>query len=212
MCVNDTVVAQYAATGGIGALVIAGTGSIAYGRNSSGEEAQQGGWPPVIFGDEGSGTWIARKALAFLSEVYDGRRRECVLSREVEHKLGIKSGKELISICIEIENKRWADPGLAFVVDSAASLGNEDAVAIIKEASEKTSTLAIGVIEKLKLYNEKPFLVGTWGSALVKSPLYLEYFTRTLTEKYPDAQVVVSEKDAAEGACAIALAHLALDR
>ena len=48
---------------GPGVIVIAGTGSIAYGRNREGQTARAGGWGFAI-SDEGSGHWIGRTAVA----------------------------------------------------------------------------------------------------------------------------------------------------
>ena len=45
-----------------GVVIIAGTGSIAYGHNGQGQAARAGGWGYVL-GDEGSGYWIGRHAL-----------------------------------------------------------------------------------------------------------------------------------------------------
>lgn len=42
-----------------GILVLAGTGSIAFGRNKKGKTARAGGWGPKR-GDEGSGYWIGK--------------------------------------------------------------------------------------------------------------------------------------------------------
>ena len=50
----------------------AGTGSIVYGRNASGLAARAGGWGHMI-GDEGSGYWIGREALAAVVRAADGR-------------------------------------------------------------------------------------------------------------------------------------------
>ena len=47
---------------GPGIIVIAGTGSIAYGRNAHGRTARAGGWGFAI-GDEGSAHWIGREAV-----------------------------------------------------------------------------------------------------------------------------------------------------
>ena len=44
-----------------GIALIAGTGSVAYGRDSSGREARAGGWGWQL-GDDGSGAWIVREA------------------------------------------------------------------------------------------------------------------------------------------------------
>ena len=64
LVVNDALVALEAgAPDQPGVVVISGTGSIAYGRNREGEAARAGGWGYVL-GDEGSGYWIGRAALA----------------------------------------------------------------------------------------------------------------------------------------------------
>ena len=44
-----------------GIALVAGTGSVAYGRTRDGREAQRGGWGWMI-GDEGGGAWITREA------------------------------------------------------------------------------------------------------------------------------------------------------
>src|SRR5262249_50032839 len=61
--VNDALVALEAgAPGRPGIVVIAGTGSIAYGRDTNGRAARAGGWGYVL-ADEGSGYWLGRQAL-----------------------------------------------------------------------------------------------------------------------------------------------------
>jgi glucosamine kinase len=62
--IGDTRIALEAAFGsGPGVIVIAGTGSIAYGRNPQGRTARAGGWGFAI-SDEGSAHWIGRTALS----------------------------------------------------------------------------------------------------------------------------------------------------
>src|SRR5512143_3890881 len=60
---------------GPGVMLIAGTGSIAYGRGPSRVLARCGGWGPA-FGDEGSGAWIGRKSLGIVASAADGREPE----------------------------------------------------------------------------------------------------------------------------------------
>ena len=52
--------------------LVAGTGSVAYGRNAAGKTARAGGWG-YLAGDEGSAYWIGREALAALALALDGR-------------------------------------------------------------------------------------------------------------------------------------------
>lgn len=53
-----------------GIALIAGTGSVAYGRNTTGEEARAGGWGWML-GDEGGGAWIVREAVRVLMQRRD---------------------------------------------------------------------------------------------------------------------------------------------
>src|ERR1041385_2690240 len=71
--VSDGDIALYGATDGRpGIVVISGTGSIAVGMNRQGKRAYAGGWGPVA-GDEGSGSWIARRALEAVARGGDER-------------------------------------------------------------------------------------------------------------------------------------------
>lgn len=53
-----------------GISVIAGTGSIAYGRNGRGHTARAGGWGFAV-ADEGSAHWIGRQAVAAIFRAFD---------------------------------------------------------------------------------------------------------------------------------------------
>ncbi len=77
-----------------GIVLIAGTGSIALGKNSSGEQARAGGWGPT-FGDEGSGYDIARRALKAVASSFDGRSPKTLLTELVTRTLRISSTADL---------------------------------------------------------------------------------------------------------------------
>src|SRR5208282_5337297 len=69
--VGDTEIALEAAFGaGPGVIAIAGTGSIAYGRDAAGHTARAGGWGFAI-SDEGSGHWIGRRAISAILNARD---------------------------------------------------------------------------------------------------------------------------------------------
>src|SRR5216683_3077534 len=69
--VGDTVIALEAAFGaGPGVIAIAGTGSIAYGRDANGHTARAGGWGFAV-SDEGSGHWIGRRAISAILSAHD---------------------------------------------------------------------------------------------------------------------------------------------
>lgn len=58
--------------GGAGVLLIAGTGSVAYGRSEDGRVSRCGGWGMIV-GDEGSGYAIGRAGLAAVLRSVDRR-------------------------------------------------------------------------------------------------------------------------------------------
>jgi glucosamine kinase len=69
--VGDMQIALAAAFGaGPGVIVIAGTGSIAYGRDAQGRTARAGGWGFAV-SDEGSAHWIGRTAVSALLRTID---------------------------------------------------------------------------------------------------------------------------------------------
>lgn len=49
------------------------------------------------------------------------------------------------------------------------------------------------------------FTVGAWGSAIVKNPRHYQLFKERFREKYGNVTVTVANRDAAYGACSIAL-------
>src|SRR6185369_3788449 len=80
LVVNDALVALEAgAPEQPGIVVIAGTGSIAYGRNDRNQSARAGGWGYVL-GDEGSGYWIGRAALRAVLREADRRGPQTLLT------------------------------------------------------------------------------------------------------------------------------------
>ncbi|MBV9718802.1 MAG: hypothetical protein JOZ77_05755 [Candidatus Eremiobacteraeota bacterium] len=71
LLLHDTPIAHAGALGGAaGVVVIAGTGSVVYGRDDSGHSCTLGGWG-FLFGDEGSAFAIVRDALAMLMRARD---------------------------------------------------------------------------------------------------------------------------------------------
>lgn len=204
-CLNDAEMTHYTVTGGTGVLVIAGTGSIAFARNSRGESVRVGGWIFSILSDEGSGSYITRKALFWYSRYLDGVIPQTELIRLIKEKLGDLGRKELMLFATDIATPPWDMPSLSVEVNQAAAAGDPYANEILADAAKCTFSLADAAIEKLRLTEEEELRVGVWGSAIVKSRLHLEHFTRLVHEKYPAAKVILPEKEAVEGACLMAL-------
>lgn len=86
---SDGEVALHGAFGGgPGVLLIAGTGSVAYGRGPDGRTERCGGWG-MYLGDEGSGYAIGREALAAALRSVDGREERTALLPRMLELLGV---------------------------------------------------------------------------------------------------------------------------
>ena len=71
-----------------GINVVAGTGSVAYGRDPQRHGYRVGGWS-LFFADEGSCSWVARQLITEFVKQSDGRRPRSAIYEEVRSALGI---------------------------------------------------------------------------------------------------------------------------
>ena len=95
LVVNDALIALEAgAPGEAGVVIVAGTGSIASGRDADGHAARAGGWGHVL-GDEGSGYWLGRQALQAVVRASDGRGQATSLTASVLNHYGVSRARDL---------------------------------------------------------------------------------------------------------------------
>jgi glucosamine kinase len=117
-----------------GIVLIAGTGSMAYGRGPSQKMARCGGWGPVC-GDEGSGAWIGRRALSVITGSADGREPETGLLPAILTHLELESPDELISWAAGATSRDFA--ALAAPVMTVAATGDLRANSLCTLATEE---------------------------------------------------------------------------
>lgn len=79
---GDSEIALEGAITGVGGILIAGTGSVAFGKNAEGDTVRVGGWGHLI-DDYGSGYSIGRDALAATVQTFDGRKQAEMLKNAV---------------------------------------------------------------------------------------------------------------------------------
>jgi len=176
--VSDGDIALYGATDGRpGVIVISGTGSIAVGMNRQGKRAYAGGWGPVA-GDEGSGSWIARRALQSVARATDGRGPKTSLTAAACEFFQVATPDDLSTAIYAptITNDRIA--GFSKLVIQAAHDGDEVAREILKDAGKELGKAVVTVIHKLKMDNER-FQVAFIGGVFAAG----ELVTQTLREQ-----------------------------
>jgi N-acetylglucosamine kinase-like BadF-type ATPase len=145
-----------------GVVVIAGTGSIAIGINDKGEQARAGGFGPTL-SDEGSGHYIAQRALKEVVSSFDGRSPRTLLAERICDRLGVASPADLPGVIYNSDSEPVEIAPLAELVDEAAREGDEVAREILAGAGRELGRLARSVIEKLNL-NPIAFRVACVGS------------------------------------------------
>jgi N-acetylglucosamine kinase-like BadF-type ATPase len=193
LCMNDAELANYSINGGIGILLNSGTGSIAFGMDARGRKARVGGWPVSVFGEEGSGAWVARKALRHLGKWFDHVVPDSAMVSLVRRELGLQTRKQFVDFCIHFVNDDILS--VAPLVDRAALSGDEAAVSLLKAAASESFTLVDDLAPQLGFGTHTAFKVGLWGSNVLKSTYHVTYFTELLKRQYPYAQVCFSDTD-----------------
>ena len=166
----DAVVALEDAFGDeAGILLIAGTGSVCYGRSPTGKLARCGGWG-FFCGDEGSGAWIGRRALSVVTASADGREPETALVGALLHALTLAKIEELVSWGANATVQQLAQ--LAPIVVSVAATGDLRANSILAIAAEEL-VLHVRTLAKDLFADERAALPVAFSGGLMQPGSFL---------------------------------------
>jgi N-acetylglucosamine kinase-like BadF-type ATPase len=199
--VGDMVIAMEAAFGeGPGVIVIAGTGSIAYGRNSAGETARAGGWGFAI-SDEGSGHWIGRSAVAACMRAYD-KAADAGPSESLDNIMrswGVRSREQLVVAA----NKLPDFAALFPAVVSAAEDGDAMACSVLTQAGGELANLAGIVIARL-FGKRRAIPLAVSGGVFGNSAIVRRVFEKSVRAAYPRTLLNRKVIEPVHGALALA--------
>lgn len=186
---TDARVALAGATGAKpGVVIIAGTGSIACGVNSRGRFARAGGWGPTM-GDEGSGSYIGRRALESVMMSYDYRGEPTSMMEPILRHFGVTSPPELPPIIYDDPDKAMREIAqLSRIAVSAAEEGDKVARGILKDAAKELAVAVIAVIEQLRMERED-FQVAYVGGVFEAGELILDPLREEIQTFAPRAEI-----------------------
>jgi N-acetylglucosamine kinase-like BadF-type ATPase len=202
--VNDALVALEAGVPGApGVVIIAGTGSIAYGRNDAGEAARAGGWGYVL-GDEGSGYWIGRAALRAVLRESDQRGPKTALTPLLLRHFGVTQAQNLLHEVYHSNLRPSAIGALAQCVQQAFSAADEVAIGILRAAADELEGSGMSVARRLGLIG-KPITYVLSGGILRAVPWLRDELQRRLPVRSPNSSAVLLEREPASGAVTLAL-------
>lgn len=161
-----------------GINVVAGTGSIAYGRNRKGEEARCGGWSEW-FSDEGSGRWLGMKCMELFSKEADGRIERGPLYELVRERFSLDEDTEMIDVFEgSILERRERIAALQEILLEAAGQKDEAALGAYEAAAEELALMAITL--KKRLFGEETCVAAGSGGIFKVGEVLLEPFGKRL--------------------------------
>ena len=157
---------------------VAGTGSIAYGRNAEDKLARVGGWG-YIFGDEGGGFDITRQALRAMLRHEEGWGPDTELHHALIVETGARDANDLMHRFYTNEFSRPTIASYAKIVDRVANTGDAVARNIIVNASQQLATAVSAV--RMQLFERGETAKIAYIGGVFKSEMLRERF-RLLVE------------------------------
>ena len=182
-----------------GVIVIAGTGSIAFGRNAQGQSARAGGWGYAV-SDEGSGHWVGRHALSAVLRAHD-EGRDTALTAAVLQAWNAGDLRDLVRAANAHPAPDFAQ--LFPVVLQSAKEGDELAASLLAQAGAELAALAKVVIQRLWARGVQ-MRVAMGGGVFQHSPQVRRVFLNAVRAEHPSAAVCFRVVDASEGALLLA--------
>ena len=187
--VGDMVITLEAAFGaGPGIIAIAGTGSIAYGRNSQDRTARAGGWGFAV-SDEGSGHWIGRSAVSAVLRARDKDEGQGTqLLESILNFWHLETDEQLV-----LAANATPPPDFAALFPSvlaAAESGDAVSVGILTQAGAELAVLT-QIVSRRIFREDEAIRVAMSGGVFENSVLVRRIFYNRLEAAHP--QVAISE-------------------
>ena len=198
--VGDEVIAHTGALNGKeGIILIAGTGSICFGKNSAGKSATAGGWGHLL-GDEGSGYGLGRDAIRAVSRILDGYGEPTAIRELIAGEFGLDTPEKIVSYVYS--NDKSAVAKISHLVEKAYWDKDPVAIGIVRSNAEALVDIVMAVSSRLGLEKCDVALLG----GLMEHPTCLrDEFVRLLAERSRDLHCISPLNNAAQGAVMEAL-------
>lgn len=195
-----------------GVIVIAGTGSIAYGRNAAGQTARAGGWGFAI-GDEGSAHCIGRAAVNTVLRAADEDDKAASAAGDQENSLGKALSKAWrVESLIELARQANASPppDFAALFPAVARSSDELARQVLMQAGRELARIAALVMRRLFAADNRTAVrvdrvrVAMTGSVFGHAQIARESFYNELRRLDARAEVQPQIVEPVEGALRMA--------
>ena len=157
---GDQEIALAGAIQGHGAVLIAGTGAICYGRDPAGNSFRVGGWGYLI-DDGGSGYAIGRDILMAAARAEDGRGKDTCLKQKALEALGAEDIRGMITWLYAPGTGKKEIAALAPLLLPALEAGDEAACEIARKAANDLAELVITGWRKTGMRDGEAAMTGS---------------------------------------------------
>jgi N-acetylglucosamine kinase-like BadF-type ATPase len=188
-----------------GVIVIAGTGSMAFGINETGQEGRAGGWG-YLLGDPGSAYEIGRQALEAVRREEDLMGDKTSLTPLVLSHLDLQGARDIPGMIYADPLPRVRIAGIGRLVEKAAGRGDEVAIEILEEAGAALGEMACAVLRRLGLEKNHPAVSGSGGVFDSREWIWRAFRAEVLRQ-YPQASVQPPRFPPLVGALLLAYRH-----
>ena len=186
-----------------GIIVIAGTGSIVFGKDEKGKIYRAGGWGRLI-GDEGSGYSIGREAFRAVAKMLDGRGEKTKLIKLLSKKFGLGTQEAIIDALYQ---QNFDIAGIIPIVIEAAMKGDRIAKRLLSNASMELVDVISAVIANMHKGKNlsKKLNLAFAGSLLANDNFYSKKVRSVVRRHLPQIRINEQESSPVVGAALMAI-------
>jgi len=191
----------------VGVSLIAGTGSVGWGRNQQGRTHVTSCWGTI--GDEGSAYDLARRGVNASFWATDGRGPKTKLCEALCEHFGVKKVQDFVTPIYQNPDVRKNFAALSRIVMKVADEGKGDPVAVevIKEGARSLGLIITTCAEVLGL-DKAPYRVAATGGLVSSGGWYFDLVQQAIRAKHPKATLVKPRFEPAIGAALLGLMEL----
>lgn len=203
LVVHDSMTALAGANARVtGAVIVAGTGTVAAAVRDDSRLVRVGGWGSFI-DDEGSAYYVGRSALKTVFRALDGRGPKTSLTRTVSSYLRVEDPESIHRLIYEKSLSVEQVAGLSTVVAKAAQHGDQVAKRILSQTANAIG-LQLKILYKKTGRRSTKFTVRTVGGLFEAGPVIVRPLRRFLRENAPSVRLLPALLPPVGGALIIA--------
>ena len=197
---GDQEIALAGAVDGPGAVLIAGTGAVCFGKDLHGQSFRVGGYGYLI-DDEGSGYAIGRDLLVAAVRSADGRIAPTPLRERVLAAIGAADENGLVTWLYAPGREKKEIAALARLLPPAVEAGDSAALRIAEKAAQELADLVLTGWKKTGMTGGELALTG---SILTHHALIRERVIALVHDALPDISIHDPRGTSAQGAARLA--------